>query len=88
MCSAPHVTCGARKGMHLRCVHEQGKGLAAKLEAQQPAGEKFTRHPDLLEQLASVLMAPQWDSRREELLFHAYGCPWLQALLKACAGEG
>ena len=69
------MTCGACKGMHLCFVHEQGKGLAAKLEAQQPAGERFTRHPDLLEQLASVLMAAQWDSRREELLFHAYDCP-------------
>lgn len=65
----------------------QGKGLDAKLVGGQPAARRPAAHPELLESLASSLMAPEWDARREELLFHAYACPWLQALLKACAGH-
>lgn len=63
----------------------QGKGLAAKLGNQGPSERRPVRHPVLLLKLASSLMAPEWDARIEELLFHAYACPWLQALLKACA---
>ena len=67
------------------CV--QGKGLAAKLESQLPAERKPVRHPELLEKVAFSLMQPNWDAQKAELLFHAYACPWLQALVKACAGE-
>ena len=45
------------------------------------------RHPQLLQKLATALMQPSWDTQKDEFLFHAYACPWLQALLKACAGE-
>ena len=65
----------------------QGKGLAAKLESQLPAQGQLARHPQLLQKLATALMQPKWDAQKDELLFHAYACPWLQALLKACAGE-
>ena len=65
----------------------QGKGLAAKLEGQLPEQRKPARHPQLLEKLATALIEPSWDAQKDELLFHAYACPWLQALLKACAGE-
>ncbi len=63
----------------------QGKGLAAKLGGQVALEARPVRHPRLLLKLAASLMAPEWDARIEELLFHAYACPWLQALLKACA---
>ena len=65
----------------------QGKGLASKLGSQLPAQRQPARHPQLLEKLATGLMQPDWDTRNDELLFHAYACPWLQALLNACAGE-
>ena len=46
-------------------------------------------HPQLLARFADALLSSAWSrAQLEELLYHAYGSPWLQALLTALAGQG
>ncbi len=86
LCGTPQQRSALGHAYKWHCLI-QGKGLAAKLESQLPEQRKSARHPQLLQKLATALMEPNWDAQKDELLFHAYACPWLQALLKACAGE-
>ena len=69
---------------------QQGGGLAAKI-GREAGGERLrtpARHPELLSQIAGDLLSDKWSGGRlEELLFHAYACPWLQTLLSAAEGR-
>ncbi|BDA51236.1 Nucleolar protein 9 [Coccomyxa sp. Obi] len=74
---------------------KQGAGQPAGLAAKMGAGGKrerhrtMARHPVLLTQIAGDLLTDKWSGGRlEELLFHAYACPWLQTLLAAADGHG
>ncbi|CAL8466393.1 g5929 [Coccomyxa elongata] len=74
---------------------KQGPGQAAGLAAKMGAGGErerhraMARHPELLTQIAGDLLTDKWSAGRlEELLFHAYACPWLQTLLSAADGHG
>jgi hypothetical protein len=47
------------------------------------------RHPHLLALFPNALLSAEWSAPNlEELLYHAYGSPWLQALLGALQGQG
>ena len=78
------------------CATEHAKAGAARLAAAQHSAQGALseqqgppRHPDLLSLFGRALLSPQdWPrARLEELLYHAYGAPWLQALLMALQGD-
>ena len=78
-------------GTFLYCV-VQARAGAARLAAAQhsaPAEERAPpRHPGLLCLFGRALLSTEWPKARlEELLYHAYAAPWLQALLLALQGD-
>lgn len=82
-------------GRELAWCVQQGAGQPAGLAAKMGAGGErerhraMARHPELLTRVAGDLLTDKWSGGRlEELLFHAYACPWLQTLLSAADGHG
>ncbi|BDA51149.1 Nucleolar protein 9 [Coccomyxa sp. Obi] len=74
---------------------KQGAGQLAGLAAKMGVGgererhRRMAHHPELLTQIAEDLLSDKWSGGRlEELLLHAYACPWLQTLLSAADGHG
>ena len=66
-------------------------GLAGKLggtmRSDKPYPPSPARHA-LLTGFADALLGESWDAAAlQELVFHTYGSPWLQALLNALEGS-
>ena len=92
-CNVCNGSPNPNKSRQLACCVQQGPGqpagLAAKMGPERERHRALARHPELLTQIAGDLLTDKWSGGRlEELLFHAYACPWLQTLLSAAEGHG
>ena len=63
-------------------------GGGPRRRSRSGAGSGGERHPELLALFSDALLSRAWPAPQlEELLYHAYGSPWLQALLAALQGQ-
>lgn len=83
------LECGIGKGRNCDFIQAKG-GLAAKMGKMQPMDRhrRPALYPELLQEVVDDLLSDKWaGGQLQELLYHAYGCPWLQALLLSLEGH-
>ena len=77
-------TCGWQAGGK----EKQQAGLAARLTGLSTATKTAVPYPEIIATLTQAVLQPDNVAHMADMAWHAHGGPWLQALLKANAGDG